>query len=91
MLLFPQLLHDTKSIFCQQVQILFFLSPEVSSNKHGMDRRGACPPNISSEETLLLSPNICMTQSQSSVIKFSYFVFSYNLKSVITNLGGWSE
>jgi len=33
MLSFQLLLHDTKLIFCHQVQFYFFLPPEVSDNK----------------------------------------------------------
>jgi len=34
----PQLFHDTKSIFCHQVQYFyFFVPPEVRDSKHEVD------------------------------------------------------
>jgi len=61
-----QLLHDTKSIFCHEVQFFHFLSPEVSDIKTRRVAVGAL---------MLLSPNFFMTQSQSSLNKFRSFIF----------------
>jgi len=84
MLMSPQLLHDAKLISCQQAQLfLFFPPPEISSNKPGwMGRINHqiiwlySPNNL---EILLVNAfvplNICMTQSQYSVIKLSSFIF----------------
>jgi len=49
---FPQLFHDTKSIFCHQVQFFYFFLPcEVSDKKHGVDE------NLSSQIIWLHSFN----------------------------------
>jgi len=73
-----QLLHNTKSICCHQVQFFIFSIPlEVSDSTPGVDGWGMRPPTYSPRGTLMLSAsNFCMTQSQSSDIKFSSFVFS---------------
>jgi len=68
-----QLLHDTKPIFCHQVQLFIFLPPEAkpregdTSPQH-LHQGGGAP--------MLLSPNFFMLQSQYSIIKFSCFIFS---------------
>jgi len=45
------------------------------------------PLNIFARGTPYAPTSFFLTQSQSSVIKFSSFIFFYHLKSVITNLG----
>jgi len=57
--------------------------------KPGGRDRGTRPPNIfvRGDTNAFVSTNFCMTQSQSSVIKISAFIFFYYLKSVITILG----
>jgi len=79
----------------------FFLPPEVRDNIPGVDE-GNKPSNNFGYIRLIFKrsyidysagycfrpPNVCMTQSQSSVIKFSFFlIFFFHPKSVITNLG----
>jgi len=57
----------------------------------GAKPEGTCvPPTFlpGRDINAFVPPNLCTTQSQSSVIKFSSFVFFYHLKSVIQT---WDE
>jgi len=62
--------------FCitqSQSQFFYFLSPEVSDSK---TRGSGRPSNIFNRSAIMiLFPSFFMTQSQSSVIKYSSFIF----------------
>jgi len=77
MLLSPphQLLHDKKSIFCHKDYFFYFLLPEVSDSKTWEDTSPQHFHQGGKEGALILPPIFCMIQSQSSVIKFSSFIF----------------
>jgi len=77
MFLYPQLLHDTKSIFCHQVQLFYFFFhlKLVIANLEWTKGEGEHVSQHFRQRDTDASPKFCMTQSQSSVIKFSSFIF----------------
>jgi len=79
--------YDTSQSSVIKFSSFIFLPPEVSDSKTRREGEASLSPNISpGGSTNTFVPNIFMTQSQSSVIKFIFFYFFCHLKSVITNL-----
>jgi len=83
----PQLLQDTKLIFCHQVQFFYFLPPEVGAIKPGVDG-GTLPYHVHQRDTNSFVPQLLNDTKSIFFHQFKIFCFFfYHLKSMITNLG----
>jgi len=87
MLKSPQLLHNTRSIFCHQVQFFYyFLLPEVSDNKLGVDGGTRLPTFSPRGHLCFCFPQLLPDAKSIFCHQVQFFCFFYHLKSVITNL-----